>query len=297
VAVVDAVNGPGTLQRHDEAVAQLALAEQILITKLDLLGAEQAALRESQLREQCRRLSPGAVVYRNDAALDFADVLRAGAYSLRRDGDDPIRWLNADAYANTRESAEDANMASRFGGTATKGPHIELGSGHGEGHGEQTITSFCLVREEPTTLYGLELLLAAVERNLGPSLLRLKGLVQVKERPDQPAVIHGSQHLLHNLTWLERWPSNSRSTRIVFITRGIPRADLVDMVALLDRIAQRTALARERAQAPVSSSFQPKHKEPDTDMLPPSVETAAPPGVPDACAANTPLLQPRFAEN
>ena len=57
-----------------------------------------------------------------------------------------------------------------------------------------------------------------------------------------------AQHLLHNLSWLDRWPGADRSTRIVFITEGILRHDLEEMVALLDRVAQRTAAARERAR-------------------------------------------------
>ena len=42
VATVDAVNGPGTLDNHVESVRQVALADHILITKLDLIepGAE-----------------------------------------------------------------------------------------------------------------------------------------------------------------------------------------------------------------------------------------------------------------
>jgi G3E family GTPase len=248
LAVVDAVNGPGTLERHDEAAQQVALAERILITKLDLLGAEQAQAREADLRERFRRISPAAMVFRNDApGLDPVELLLAGKYSLRRDRDDAIAWLNAEAYVGAAEddvsSAGAAEHQHGARGIASADP-----AGHTHSHDELKIASFCLVREEPTTLYGLELLLAAVERNLGPGLLRLKGLVHVKERPEQPAVIHGAQHLLHNLSWLERWPSADRSTRIVFITKGIARPELVEMVALLDRVAQRTALARERAQ-------------------------------------------------
>src|SRR5687768_12582002 len=37
VATVDAVNGPGTLDQHAESVRQVALADHILITKLDLV--------------------------------------------------------------------------------------------------------------------------------------------------------------------------------------------------------------------------------------------------------------------
>ena len=229
LTVLDAVNGPDTLQRHSEAVHQVALAERILITKLDLLGVDLAGLRESELRRHLRRLNPVAEIYRNgEPGLDPVELLVNGGFSLRRDSLDALTWLNSAMYELDGESRSQPTFLVH--------PH------------EQTVTSFCFRREQPTTLDALELLLAAIERNLGTSLLRLKGLVHVRERPGQPAVIHGAQHLLHNMTWLDRWPDADHSTRIVFITDGIARADLEDMVGLLDRVAQRTALTRERAQ-------------------------------------------------
>jgi G3E family GTPase len=231
VAVLDSVNGPGTLDRHDESVRQLALADQVIVTKLDLLGPDQAIERETQLRERVRSFNPAARFHRsNDPAIDPVALLKARGYSLRRDAANALAWLNAEAY---QSCAQDHDH--------------DHGHDHGHEHGP-TIASFCLVREQPSTLYGLELLLAAVEKNLGPGLLRLKGLVHVQEQPERPAVIHGAQHLLHNLSWLDRWPSEDRNTRIVFITEGIRRADLEEMVSLLDRVAQRTAAARERGR-------------------------------------------------
>ena len=105
------------------------------------------------------------------------------------------------------------------------------------------------MREEPTTREALTLLLSTIERNLGPNLLRVKGLVHVAEDPDRPAVIQGAQHLLHNAVWLDRWPDEDRRTRIVFITKNMPPRDLEEMVTLLDRVATRTAAARARAAA------------------------------------------------
>src|SRR5262249_44323484 len=35
--------------------------------------------------------------------------------------------------------------------------------------------------------------------------------------------IHGVQHVFHAPAWLKRWPSDDRSSRIVFITRRVPR--------------------------------------------------------------------------
>ncbi len=62
-------------------------------------------------------------------------------------------------------------------------------------------------------------------------------------------MIQGAQHLLHNLTFLERWPDADRRSKIVFITQGFDRAEVEDMIGLLDRVATRTAAARARAQA------------------------------------------------
>ena len=42
VATVDAVNGPATLDEHVESVRQVALADHILITKLDLVDPARA---------------------------------------------------------------------------------------------------------------------------------------------------------------------------------------------------------------------------------------------------------------
>ena len=95
----------------------------------------------------------------------------------------------------------------------------------------------------------MRLLLDALQQNLGPNLLRVKGIVNVAEEPDRPAVIQGAQQFLHNLSWLERWPDADHRSRIVFITQNFDRADVEDMIAVLDRVATRTAAPRARASA------------------------------------------------
>ena len=47
-------------------------------------------------------------------------------------------------------------------------------------------------------------------------------------------MIHGVQHVFHPLAWLDRWPSDDRRSRIVFITRNIPRAWIEALLAALD---------------------------------------------------------------
>ena len=234
ITTLDAVNGPGTLDEFEEAVRQVALADQILITKLDMLGAE-AAAAEASLRRRLQRLNPAAVISRTGDD-GFEDFLQGAGWEPTRSPEDLRRWLNLEAYG--------ADEAAGHVHDETCG-HGHGACAHAHSH-DDAIASFSLVRDQPTTRAALELLLAAIERTLGPNLLRVKGLVNVLEDPDRPALIQGAQHLLHNAVWLDRWPDADRRTRIVFITKDMPRAELEEMVTLLDRVAVRTSTARLR---------------------------------------------------
>ena len=55
----------------------------------------------------------------------------------------------------------------------------------------------------------------------GDNLLRMKGILNVAGRPDNPAVIHGVQHVMFPVSWLDAWPDEERTTRLVFITQGL----------------------------------------------------------------------------
>jgi G3E family GTPase len=227
IVAVDAVNGPGTLDRHDESLRQVALADHILITKLDLATFPEV---EAELTARLRRLNPAAMISRiDDSALDAVSLLGGVAPDLTSSDAAAKDWLNLPAYEPHHH-------------------HDHDGHDHHHGHHHDgDIESFAFIREQPTSRYALQLLLNALEQNLGPNLLRVKGLINIADEPERPAVIQGAQHLLHNISWLPRWPDADRRTRIVFITQHIPRASLEEMIGLLDRVATRTAEARERA--------------------------------------------------
>jgi hypothetical protein len=56
------------------------------------------------------------------------------------------------------------------------------------------------------------------------------------------------------MTWLEQWPDADRRTQIVFITQGIPRANLRDVIDLLDRVSSRTFKARAKGRQALEQS-------------------------------------------
>ena len=96
------------------------------------------------------------------------------------------------------------------------------------------VTTFCLRRSEPLHAVTLSLFLQLLAEHCGAKLLRLKGLVDVVETPGRPAVIHGVQHVFHPPAWLEAWPDEDRSTRIVVISQGLDAEWLQDLLEVLD---------------------------------------------------------------
>jgi G3E family GTPase len=233
VATVDAVNGPHTLDEYIESVRQVALADQILITKLDLVEPAKAKTAEASLTARLHRLNPAAQISRIDDPSFSVSILRGDGFNPADARADARAWLNAGAYEHHDPHDH----------------HHEHDGDHDHHHlHDRDIASFCFTRDKPIPREALRLLLDALQQNLGPNLLRVKGIVNVAEEPDRPAVIQGAQQLLHNLSWLERWPDADHRSKIVFITQGFDRAEVEDMIALLDRVATRTAAARARAQ-------------------------------------------------
>lgn len=242
IATFDAVNGPSTLTRHDESVRQMAMADHILITKLDLVKDEapSAALQRHTISLQA--VNPAAVIEQNPNDNDeIVKLLRLQGFDPKHSPEEALKWLNAQAYLHA--------------------PHehdcIEHGcDSHALHHHLQDIASFCFVREEPIAREALHLLLTSLENNLDSNLLRVKGLVNLAEEPGRPVVVQGAQHLLHNLIWLDAWPDADQRTRIVFIAQGIARDAIIEMIELLDRVATRTAKARQSAPQAPSKSIQ-----------------------------------------
>ena len=73
--------------------------------------------------------------------------------------------------------------------------------------------------------------------------MRVKGIIHVRERSDQPAVIQGAQQIFHSIDWMDKWPSEDKRTRIVFITRNIDQTYIEDTYNLIERVAERTVAA------------------------------------------------------
>jgi G3E family GTPase len=239
VTLVDAVNWGGTAEAHDEAVRQVALADQIRITKLDLTDDRESVA--SRLLLELRRINPSAEIAEIDwSSAAVARLLTASSFDPSDPLADPRPWLDLQAY---QSAADDRHDPHQHGHDHHEHDHDH--PAHLEGRG---IENFVLMRDTPLTREEVQFLLEGIGQNLGAGLLRVKGLVNVAEEPGRPAVIQGAQHLLHTMTWLDRWPDADERTRVVFITQGIQRESLKDIIDLLDRVSSRTFKARAKGR-------------------------------------------------
>lgn len=250
LTLVDAVNWRVTAEKHDELVRQVALAERIRITKLDLAEGDRD-VAEARIRRELRDMNPSAEIGLVDWAMgSVAALLTSKGFDAADPTADPRPWLDVGAHMDSDHERQEHD-------------HSHPGHEHGSAFNhlqDKAIESFVLTRADPLSREELQFLLDGIGQNLGAGLLRVKGLVNITEEPGRPAVIQGVQHLLHTIAWLDRWPDSDQRTQIIFITQGIPRGNLKDVIDLLDRVSSRTFAARakgRRAMEQAKSAVRP----------------------------------------
>ena len=194
VATVDAVNAAASLDRQPESVKQIAVADQLVLTKADLVAGDL-----SQLRARLTRINPGAEqVLASFGEIDEARLFVSSFYDPSSKVGDVATWLASEEDDHTHATPADLNR-----------------------HDDQ-IRHHAMVVSTPVPAVTLTLFLEALAEQCGADLLRLKAIVNIAESPERPAVIHGVQHVFHPPTWLKSWPSQDRGSRFVFICRDIP---------------------------------------------------------------------------
>jgi G3E family GTPase len=211
VVTVDALTGEASLDSQEESRQQVALADVVLLTKTDLDASAAEALAG-----RIHAINPDV------------EVLP----SIRGEVD-PAVIIGGEGRSGFVEScAATANTSHEH--------RHSPGHSHAHGHGPDEITSVSLRLDKPVRAVALTLFLQALAETMGPDLLRLKGIVEVAEAPDTPAVVHGVRHVFHPMRWLDAWPRGARESRLVMIGKGLS-ADWVQ--ALLDTIDEEVAEA------------------------------------------------------
>lgn len=232
---VDAINGAATLDAHLESAKQVAMADRVLITKTDLLtdGGWKRDPAMDRLRARIRALNPAAPVLEASTIAHPAELMTA-----MNEGATPLSTIERVAAALSLQGTGVLAAGDTAGDVRAGDTRPRYASVHGDRDADSRIRTFTFVRDEPLTMRAVEMFLDALQQSLGPALLRVKGLLNVIEHPQGPAVVHGAQQLLHGLTWLPDWPSDDHRTRIVFITLAGAAGEVEELFEWVRRMAR-----------------------------------------------------------
>ncbi len=206
VALVDIVTGAAALEKHFEAMKQIAFADRLLLTKTDLVNGAELNTAVEQLKAKLLPVNPSAPIL-DSSALGFvpADLFRQRAYMPASLGDDVIGWLALEAVVRSEETTV----------------HGQKDAVQGAGRHAGRIRTFTLTREEPIEPEAFRKFMGLLSAAAGPQLLRAKGIVNLAEDVARPSVVHAVQHMVYPLRILDAWPNEDHRTRLVFITDGI----------------------------------------------------------------------------
>ncbi len=203
LTLVDAVNGAATLDAHMEAVKQAAVADRIIVSKLDMMPDEAVP---AGLLARLSRLNPSAPILdvRNAG---LAELFGCGLYHPETKIADVRRWLG--------EAGHDHHDHGHH-------HHDDCDHGHAHHHHDSRIRTDTLVHDGPVPFAAIEMFLDLLRSSHGENLLRMKGIVELAEDPSRPLVVHGVQKILHPPARLPAWPDDRRGTRLVLITLDMP---------------------------------------------------------------------------
>ena len=197
VTTVEAPQGLGTLERHGESVKQVAVADDVIVTKTDL-----APEGHGDLTARIASINPGAAIHEAKLGrVPSIETIGGGSgYDPRLRPEEVRTWLAAESIES-------------------------LAHGHDHRHHDvnrhsATIGSFVLSYDEPLEWEAVAHWLDALIIAHGEQMLRIKGVLSIAGR-DEPIVVQAVQKLFHPPTALARWPDGERRSRIVFITDGI----------------------------------------------------------------------------
>ncbi|MDX8452400.1 GTP-binding protein [Mesorhizobium sp. VK9D] len=185
VTVVDAKHLLGEIDEAHEAQEQLAFADTILINKTDLVSADELG----QVEDRIRRINPTATLHHTQRCnIDLDQVLGRGAFDLDR-----VLEVEPDFLDEFHEHEHDDH-----------------------------VTSFALVAKEPLDPAKFMRWLSLVVQHFGMDILRLKGIISLKDDDDRFVV--QAVHMLLDGDHQRPWkPEEERVTRLVFIGRNLPK--------------------------------------------------------------------------
>lgn len=216
VSVVDAVNGLATLEAHEEARRQVAVADTLVLSKTELAASCEALRARLEALNPLARIVDARDVGAGDAELTAKGLFDTGAYDPAAHSLDVARWMSSKTDDHGHDHHHDHH-----------GHHD-----HNVNRHDAHIRADSLVFEKPISPQALAMFLDLLRSAHGPNLLRMKAIVRLSDDPARPLVLHAVQSLMSEPVRLPAWPKGAaEETRLVVISKDMPEGFIAELFA------------------------------------------------------------------
>ena len=213
LTLVDAKHAAQQLNDRQEARRQVGFADQIFISKTDLVAPEEVDALMHRLKHMNPR-APQQAVHFGEVAL--ASVFDLRGFNLNAKLDIDPDFLQADAHSQAGHEHDHDH-----GEHCDHPSHAAQGQGHHHHH-DDDVKSFAFKSERAFDAAKLEDFLGAIVNIYGPRMLRYKGVLNMRGT-DRKVIFQGVHQLMGSdlgPPWAE---GETRSSKMVFIGIDLPK--------------------------------------------------------------------------
>ena len=224
LTLVDAKHAAQQLNDRQEARRQVGFADQIFISKADLVSAEELDALTHRLKHMNPR-APMRPVHFGEVAIK--DVFDLRGFNLNAKLDIDPDFLKADDHDHDHDHGHEGH--DHAPGEACNHPSHQHDHAHGHGHHhhhDDDVKSFVYRATRPFNPAKLEDFLGAVVQVYGPRMLRYKGVLDM-QGTDRKVIFQGVHQLMGSdlgPVWAE---GEERVSKMVFIGLDLPKDILV----------------------------------------------------------------------
>ena len=213
LTLVDAVHAEGQLDTRQEARRQVGFADQIFISKSELVGEAEVAA----LAQRLKHMNPRAPQQK----VHFGEVPISSVFDLK--GFNLNAKLDIDpAFLNAAEHDHDHAGHDHAAGEACDHPsHDPQTKARHHAH-DDDVKSFVFRSERAFNPARLEDFLGSVVQVYGPKMLRYKGVLYMKGS-DRKVVFQGVHQLMGSDLGPKWLPSEKKLSKMVFIGIDLPK--------------------------------------------------------------------------
>ncbi len=211
LTLVDAKHAPQQLDDRQEARRQIGFADQIFISKTDLVAEEEVKALMHRLTHMNPR-APQKAVHFGEVAI--ADVFDLRGFNLNAKLDIDPDFLKAD-------EPHDHDHDHVHGEQCDHPSHAAEGQGRHHHH-DDDVKSFVFRSDKPFSPAKLEDFLGAVVNIYGPRMLRYKGVLNM-EGTERKVIFQGVHQLMGSdlgPAWAE---GETKTSKMVFIGIDLPK--------------------------------------------------------------------------